>query len=238
MTYIRTRDEALNALADTLDLPERRVQLIDLMVKIAICLDPEPRNLLADAHATLVRGDLAELAKQRRSSLEAAEADEVIVIINPEEDRLFDLIGHALDRLRLARVAAEVFPELAARVEPWRLAHVVRLCEEPFRQCLTDALRGRRDTPDQLLALQRKLSAWVDQCQPSWESRVEALRTACTATFNGQNETFLTLASGDDELVVPLLERIATSPEKAREALLKAREILDLIHRLDPSPAA
>ena len=44
MSYIRNKQEALDALAETLALPDRRTQIIDVNVKIILCLHPEART--------------------------------------------------------------------------------------------------------------------------------------------------------------------------------------------------
>jgi hypothetical protein len=64
--YLRTKEDALDAIAVILRLPERRVQIIESTMRIALCLDPAPRQFLMDCQAALIQGGLEELRKRRR----------------------------------------------------------------------------------------------------------------------------------------------------------------------------
>ena len=67
--YVRTRDDALDALAVILELPDRASQIIEITMRIAVCLDPDPRNFLVDCQAALIEGGLEALRKRRMEHL-------------------------------------------------------------------------------------------------------------------------------------------------------------------------
>jgi len=69
--YIRSRDQALDALAVVLNLPDRPSQIIEVTMRIALCLDYDPRLFLADCQAALIDGGLEALRKRRHEHLAA-----------------------------------------------------------------------------------------------------------------------------------------------------------------------
>src|SRR5947207_799868 len=111
--YIRTTDEALENLAEILDLPERRDQIIQSTIRIMLCLEVEPRLFLADCQALLIEGGLENLRERRRLAVEAAE-DVTIGVIDESEDQLFEAVASALDALRFAGAVRQVFPAIHA----------------------------------------------------------------------------------------------------------------------------
>src|SRR5260221_13328875 len=88
MMYIRNQDEAMQALAEILEIPERREQIIQSTVRIMLCLDVEPRLFLADCQALLIEGGLEALRSRRRDAAESLQ-DLPIGVMDPEGDRLF-----------------------------------------------------------------------------------------------------------------------------------------------------
>src|SRR6185436_12659618 len=117
--YIRTREDAMETLAEILDLPERRDQIIQSTIRIMLCLEVEPRLFLADCQALLIEGGLETLRARRREAVEALE-DLPIVVEDPAEDQMFEEIASALDALRFTQVVRQVFP--AIRGERWQIA--------------------------------------------------------------------------------------------------------------------
>src|SRR5579862_2770136 len=111
--YIRNQGDALHALAQILAMPERREQIVQVTVKIMLCLDAEPRTLLCDCQSLLIEDGLDALRLKRREALEHQESIPV-VILDPEGDRLFEAAATALDALRLTEVVRNVFPDLRA----------------------------------------------------------------------------------------------------------------------------
>src|SRR6185436_20061006 len=98
--YLRTLDEAIDAVAEILEIPSQRDRLIQSTVKIMMCMNPEPREFMADSQALLIEGGLDALAARRRELLETLEAQTAVVILNPEEDGMYDAVGASLDALR------------------------------------------------------------------------------------------------------------------------------------------
>jgi len=56
--YLRTIDEAMDAVAEILEMPTQRDRLIQSTVRIMMCVNPEPREFLADSQALLIEGGL------------------------------------------------------------------------------------------------------------------------------------------------------------------------------------
>lgn len=69
--FIRGLQEARDALAEVLALPERRFQIILIMQKIVICMSRDTRRFLSDAMAGLVEGGLEYMRQRRREALQA-----------------------------------------------------------------------------------------------------------------------------------------------------------------------
>src|SRR3954447_10382820 len=109
--YIRHQGDALQALAQILDLPERRQQIVQCTIKIMLCLDAEPRALLSDCQALLIEDGLDALRRKRRDVLENHDSVP-IPLPDPEGDRLVEAAATGRDALRLAEVVRQVFPDL------------------------------------------------------------------------------------------------------------------------------
>src|SRR5262245_50633902 len=126
--YIRNRDEALDALSTVLALPERRDQIIQITVKIALCLDADARRFLGDCASGLIEGGLEHMRQKRRDmldSLQQQEGHEAILLVDSSADQLLEAVGGAMDALRLSDIIAQVFPELARNHERWEIARAV-----------------------------------------------------------------------------------------------------------------
>ena len=144
MIYIRSKAEALDAVAAVLALPERRQQIVQLTVRVAMCLDPEARRFLADCQAGLIEGGL-EYMRQRRHDLIAArqeEGPEAIVIVDSSEDQLLEQVGVALDALRLTEIVRQVFPAAREQHAPWEIARAFLADEAELRKVMIEAVRA------------------------------------------------------------------------------------------------
>jgi hypothetical protein len=228
--YIRSKEEAVTALAETLGLAERRNQIIDVTVKLVLCLHPDARAFLADALDGIIAGGLEAMARKRREALEALQGPEVFVIVNPDADRLFESAARALDALHIAGVAADVFPALGARTDRWRIARAVIQNEEGVRACVLDGVRARgaADTPAHDAA-QRTLALWIDQATPPWEFRADALRQVLSG-FPLPDLAFA-VAAADDAHAAPFLEAVdrGEGPQFAANLV----DILQTLRRLE-----
>src|SRR5579859_5023044 len=140
--YIRTREDAIENLAQILELPDRRDQIIQSTVRIMLCLEVEPRLFLADCQALLIEGGLDALRERRRLLVEAAE-NLTIGFIDDSEDRLFEDVASALDALRFVEVVRQVFPGLHA--DRWQVARLILLYESGVREQINEAVRSHGD---------------------------------------------------------------------------------------------
>lgn len=73
---IRGMQEARDALAEVLALPERRLQIIGVMMKIMLCRTRDTRRFLADGMAGLIEGGLDYMRQKRREAIEAMQKEQ------------------------------------------------------------------------------------------------------------------------------------------------------------------
>jgi hypothetical protein len=235
MKYIRTRDDALDAAAEILDLPDRADQLVQSTVRIMMCLDVEPRDFLCDCQALLIQGGLEALAARRRDALEAA--DELLVVLDPEEDRLLENLGRALDALRFADVIRQVFPDL--RHERWQAGRAVLRRETEIRDLTAAAIRARGDR-EALERSRQAVEAALAEARPPWIDRAGSLLTACRDALRAagtqdpdvlrdEGTLLFELAAIDDARAGALL---AAAPDAARAQVLRLRELADAVRSL------
>lgn len=231
--YITTREQALDALAEALRLPERRSQIIDMSVKIILCLHPEPRALLGDGLAGLIDGGLEAMAARRREQIESLQHKEILVVVDPEADRLFASAARAMDALTLAALAADLFPMLAADRECWEFARAIVLNEEGVRDCIVRGARARNTegSTDEILSAQRTLAVWLDQARPAWFGRADRIRASLQDHPLGAI-AFAVLAV-DDTHAAPYLELLEHDPEGARAFAANFLDILETLRRLE-----
>jgi hypothetical protein len=239
--YIRTLDEAIDAVAAILDLPSQRERLIQSTIRIMTCLHPEPREFMADSQALLIEGGLEALARKRREMMEALEEETAIVVLNPEEDGLFDAVGASLDALRLSDLAFRVFPALRYGCESWQAARALRNQELRFDEVVTQGIRRRGG--DGYRLAQQNLERLIAAEKPSWVDRAAEIRDVCRSLFvstPGLSETpvsdaeaLFTVFAVDDERVAEMLAAIGQGPDAARdfahrtfEAMTSLRSIL------------
>ena len=79
--YIRTQQEALDAVAALLALSERREQIIQSTVAIMKCVESEPRHFLADCQALLLEDGLEGLKRKRREIFDQLHEQEVVAVL-------------------------------------------------------------------------------------------------------------------------------------------------------------
>jgi len=228
MSYIRNKQEALDALAETLALPDRRTQIIDVNVKIILCLHPEPRYFLGDCLAGLIGGGLDEMT---RNTLDSIERD-VVVIVNEEDDKLFESAARAMDALHIASVACDVFPSLSSEVDRWQIARAIILNEAGVRESLLEGVRARSpEDPVKLAAALKKLHVWIDQSKPAWMSRAGMVR-ASLADQPLADLLFQVIAT-DDVHAGPYLEYIENDLDRAGRFVQNFADMLQTLRRLE-----
>lgn len=237
--YIRTKQEALSAVADILDFPERRHQIIQSSIAIMTCLDCDPRDFLVDCQALLIEGGLDALRARRQEVLDAAEPMP-LVALDPEGDRLFQETASALDALRLTSVIRDVFSDL--RQERWMVARTLLRCEADVRARLADAIRSRGNLDDFRRARQA-VEALVGAQRPAWIDRAGTLRVACTMVLRAdpaldpdvlheEAEALFEVFATDDARAEALLAAIDRGPHESVLQVMQFREIVNALRSL------
>jgi hypothetical protein len=233
MTYIRTKDEAMDALGETLALPERRQQIIDVNVKIILCLHPEARTFMSDCLEGLIGGGLDEMTRKKLDALDALPGEDVVVIVNPEADRLYESVARALDALHIAGVSCDVFPVLAAEVDRWQIARAIILNEQGVRECVIEGLRARgsADQAHRAEFALKTLRLWIEQSKPAWIDRLPVLRAAVTSLPMG--ELALHVIAADDTHAAPFLELLERDAVAAADFVSNFMDMLQTLRRLE-----
>ena len=242
--YLRTLDEAMDAVAEILELRSQRDRLLQSTVRIMMCLEAEPREFLADCQALLIEGGLEAVAARRREMLEQLERETAVVIMNPEEDGLFDAVGASLDALRLSDVAFRVFPQLRAGYEHWRLARALRKNELRFEEVLSQGIRRRGG--EGYRKAQENLERLVRGEEPDWAARRSEIHEACEAFVRGagasetpvtDTEILFSVVAVHDGLAAQLLAALEQGPEAAHDLLRRAFECVGTLRSLQEKAA-
>ena len=237
--YIRHQADALDALAQILDLPERRQQIVQCTIKIMLCLDAEPRTLLTDCQALLIEDGLDALRRRRHDVLEHHESIPIL-ILDPEGDRLFEAAGAALDALRLTEVVRQVLPEL--RHERWILARALLSHEAEIRAQLSAAIKARGQG-DVLRCARASVESILAGSRPSWNDRAGTLRAACVDVLKGarlcdpadlheEADHLFELLALSDERAAGVLVALDQDPEDAVRQIGRLYEALDAVRMI------
>lgn len=237
--YIRHQGDALDALAQILDLPERRQQIVQCTIKIMLCLDAEPRTLLTDCQALLIEDGLDALRRRRRDALEHQESIPV-VILDPEGDRLFEAAAGSLDALRLTDVVRQVFPDL--RHERWIVARALLSHESEIRAQLSAAIKARGQG-DVLRCARASVESILAGSHPSWNDRAGTVRAACVDVLKGaqlcdpsdiheEADLLFELFAVSDDRAAALLVALDQDPADAVRQVGRFYEALDAVRSL------
>lgn len=245
--YIRTKDEALEELAGILALPERRTQIIQMQVKIMCCLEAEPRTFLVDCMATLIESGLEYMRRKRQEALEAARKDAptAIILIDSSRDGMLEEVGTALDALRMANVAMEVFKDLRRQYPPWRVARVVVTDEQQVRDAMIQGVRLQGESRSPELAPARDvLVNLIENSEPGWNESANAIQALCNdailTPFRGVEDRgladdpdiiFSILAMADHRARL-ILEMLAENRGEALQYVNEVRKRLDVLQEL------
>jgi hypothetical protein len=242
--FLRTVEDAIDAVAAILELPSQRERLIQSTVKIMMCAHPEAREFMADSQALLIEGGLEAMALKRREMIEALEGETAIVVLN-EDDGLIDSVGASLDALRLSDVAFRVFPELRRGCEPWRVARALRAEELRFEELVTQGIRRRGG--EGYRQAQQNLEKLIHAGRPSWEERSGELRHAYHSYVHLPNvsetpvtdaESMFAAVATDDKLVTEMLGAIAQGPDAARDLARRTFEAMTSLRTILRDKAA
>jgi len=241
--YIRSHEDALESLAEILELPERRDQIIQSTIRIMLCLEVEPRLFLADCQALLIEGGLETLRARRREAVEAAE-DLPVVVLDPDEDQLFEEVASALDALRFTEVVRQVFPGI--RAERWQIARAMLLYESGVREQVAAAVRSRGDEA-KARAARESIETMVSALRPSWGDRVGTIRAACLETLKRMDtmepdrlhleaDRLFELFAVSDRRAPELLAAIDVDFAKAQDQIARLRELAAAAQALQSEP--
>lgn len=225
--YIRTREEALENLADILALADRRDQIIQSTIRIMLCLEVEPRLFLADCQALLIEGGLENLRNRRRLAVEAAE-NALVGVIDDSEDKLFEEVASALDALRFVGAVRQVFPSI--RADRWQIARAILLYESGVREQMAEAVRGHAE-PARIDRAREAVESMIAALRPVWSDRLGAIRSACLETLkksesldydqlHEEAETLFELFATSDERAPRLLEALDSDDAGQAERLI------------------
>jgi hypothetical protein len=235
MIYIRNKAEALDAVASVLALPERRQQIVQLTVRVAMCLDSEARSFLADCQAGLVEGGLEYMRKRRHEMLAAQQEDapEAIVIVDSSEDQLLEQVGMALDALRLSEIVRQVFPSVRERHAAWEIARAFLAEEEVVRQVMIEAVRAHGSGNSAVYERDRaEIERRIVAAGPTWMSTLPTLQQACEEVAPGDPH-LLSAVAVDDMRARLVTDLLANSREEALEYLRTVKARIDTLHRLE-----
>jgi hypothetical protein len=240
--YIRTKDEALQYLAEILDIPERREQLMQSTVCTLLCLEVEPRSLLTGCQTFLIEGGLENLRTRRRGVIESREVP--IALLDRLKDSLFEDVASALDALNYAEVVRQVFPDL--RAERWQIARALLLYESGMRAQIIAAVKARGN-PAIEKAAREAVEGLIVALRPSWNDRLGTIRTACLETLKKMSgidsdrlheeaERLYELIAVSDRRAPELLEAVDADAARASEQIVKCRDLAAAAHALLTEP--
>jgi len=235
MMYVRNKAEALDAVAAVLALPERRQQIVQLTVRIAMCLDPEARTFLADCQAGLIDGGLESMRKRRHELLAASqeEAPEAIVILDSSEDQLLEQVGVALDTLRLSEIVRQVFPAIREKSAAWEVARTFLAAEEEVRKVMVEAVRAHGAGDSKVYEHCRgEMERRIVAATPAWMAMLPTIEAAC-AEVAARDPHLLGAICVDDMRSRLVVDLLANNHDEAIEYLKSVKQKIDQLHELE-----
>ena len=235
MIYVRSKAEALDAVAAVLALPERRQQIVQITVRIAMCLDADARSFLADCQAGLIEGGLEAMRKRRHGLLAShqEEGPEAIVIIDNSEDQLLEQVGVALDTMRLSEIVLQVFPSIREKHAAWEIARTFLAAEEEVRKVMVEAVRAHGSGDSKTYERGRvEMERRVAQVAPAWMATLPTIEDACGEVSRG--DRLLTACIAVDDMRARLvLDLLANNRAEAIEYLKTVKDKMDTLVRLE-----
>jgi hypothetical protein len=233
--YVRNKAEALDAVASVLALPERRQQIVQLTVRIAMCLDSEARSFLADCQAGLIEGGLESMRKRRHELLAAQqeEAPEAIVIVDNTEDQLLEQVGVALDTLRLSEIVRQVFPAIREKHAAWEVARTFLSAEEEVRKVMVEAVRAHGAGDSRVYEQSRaEMERRINALTPTWMATLPTIEAACSEV-TPQNVHLVGAIAVDDMRARLVIDLLANNHAEAIDYLKTVKARIDTLHQLE-----
>lgn len=239
--FIRTKDEAMTALAEILDLPERREQIVQSTVKVAVCMTVETRTFMLDVQAGILSGGLDGLRAQREQALAKMRETQIrrrAPGVDVKNDALLKSIGGALDLLKMVGILFDTFPAVKARHPNWEVARFIHQNATYVRDAIEAGIR-RRGKPEHA-KLEQKLLERIEEKKPWWPEWVDSIRHACVhylKTFKKDDvnpaandpETLFYVLIIDEERAQEVLRRMAGTSDQLAQYLSDIRTRVDLI---------
>lgn len=207
---IRTLDEAKTALAEIFVLPNRRMQIIQMSVKMASCIDPKARKFLMNALEVLVkrRGKKfappppAVKAGPQVPGAPAARPAGVPTTPPPAPAPAEEIPETTeFDDLKLASLIRDVFSETHQDIPEWQVARAILADREKLRELLIEAIQAKTaknaDTFndkalavfDCILGVQMKLGRSADKLSRFVKTAIEKLNSVDPALEVNREET-------------------------------------------------
>jgi len=217
--YIRSREEALAAMSEILELPERPAQIVQSTVKVALCLNAEARDLMLDVQAAILSGGLDALRRRREEALARLTETQVrrrAPGVDVKKDVLLNEVGVALDLLRVVRILCEVFPGVGERHPQWELARFVHQNQSFARESIEAGLR-RRGRPEHA-GLEGKVLERIEERRPWWPEWADSIRHACRHYFQRLSAAPGDAHPGADDPEL-LFHVVVIDEDRAREVL-------------------
>jgi len=233
--YIRNKAEALDAVASVLALPERRQQIVQLTVRVAMCLDADARVFLADCQAGLIEGGLEFMRKRRQDLIASRQEDapEAIVIVDSSEDQLLEQVGMALDALRLSEIVRQVFPAVRENHAPWEIARTFLAEEEAMRKIMIEAVRAHGAGNSDVYERNRKeVERRIAAAAPAWKEDLLLLQKACEVAAPGEAQVLPAVAV-DDMRAKLVIDLLTTNKNEALDYLRTVKDKIDTLRRLE-----
>ncbi|MCC6738473.1 MAG: hypothetical protein IT452_05475 [Planctomycetia bacterium] len=199
---IRTVDEAKSALAEIFVLPNRRVQIIQMQVKMATCLDPKARKFLSNALEVLVKRRGGKFSARSGASVGvgptaapaapvAAGAPSAPVPAAPATAPVEEIPETTeFDDLKMASLVRDVFSETHQDLPEWQVARAILGDRDTLRELLIDAIKAKNAKDgeaynekalkvfDIILGVQMKMGRSADKVTKFVRECVEKLNAA------------------------------------------------------------
>jgi hypothetical protein len=147
---IRNLDEAKTALAEIFVLPNRRVQIIQMSVKMATCLDPKARKFLSNALEVLVkrRGKkFSAPAGPKGPGTSTTVAGAAVAPppggapVGPPVEEIPETTE--FDDLKMAGLVRDVFSETHQDIPEWQIARAILNDRDKLRENLIEAITAK-----------------------------------------------------------------------------------------------
>lgn len=151
---IRTLDEAKSALAEIFVLPNRRMQIIQMQVKMATCLEPKARKFLSNALEVLVKrrggkfsarsGGSVGVAAPVAAGPASAPAPVAPASGAPPTAPVEEIPETTeFDDLKMASLVRDVFSETHQELPDWQVARAIVANRDTLREHLIEAIKAK-----------------------------------------------------------------------------------------------